>query len=100
MGSSCPSHGDVFADEPPTVPESVDQRQEIVFEYGDDLWIVSRSRGSPRRLTTGAGREFNPHFSPDGTKVAFSGEYEGYVDVYVIAAEGGVPRRLTYHPSA
>lgn len=71
---------------------------QIVFEYANDLWIVSREGGEARRLTTGIGREFSPHFSPDGSLVAFSGEYEGNVDVYVVPSAGGVPRRLTYHP--
>jgi tricorn protease len=77
----------------PTVSQT-----ELVFEYANDLWIVSRDGGEARRLTSGVGREFNPHFSPDGTQVAFSGEYDGNIDVYVIPASGGVPRRLTYHP--
>ncbi len=74
--------------------------KQIVFEYANDLWIVSRDGGEARQLTSGTGREFNPHFSPDGTEIAFSGEYAGNVDVYVVSAQGGVPRRLTYHPSA
>jgi tricorn protease len=75
-------------------------QNEIVFEYANDLWIVSRDGGEARRLTSGVGREFNPHFSPDGKLIAFSGEYDGNIDVYVIPASGGVPRRLTYHPGA
>jgi len=71
---------------------------QIAFEYANDLWIVSREGGEARRLTNGIGREFNPRFSPDGTLIAFSGEYEGNIDVYVVPAAGGVPRRLTYHP--
>ena len=71
---------------------------QIVFEYADDLWIAPRAGGEAHRLTTGVGREFNPHFSPDGTQIAFSGEYDGNVDVYVVPVKGGVPRRLTYHP--
>ena len=78
---------------------AVSQTQ-IAFEYANDLWIVSRDGGEARRLTTGVGREFSPHFSPDGTQIAFSGEYDGNVDVYVLSASGGVPRRLTYHPGA
>jgi tricorn protease len=74
--------------------------KDIVFEYGNDLWIVSRAGGNARRLTTGSGREFDAHFSPDGTQIAFTGEYEGNDDVYLVGAQGGVPRRLTYHPSA
>ena len=75
-------------------------QKEIVFEYANDLWIVPRDGGNARRLTAGSGRESDPHFSPDGTQIAFSGEYEGNVDVYVVSAGGGVPRRLTYHPDA
>jgi len=70
----------------------------IVFSYAGDLWIVGREGGEASRLTTGVGREFNPLFSPDGQWVAFTGEYDGNVDVYVIPASGGVPKRLTYHP--
>src|ERR1700729_1447015 len=74
-------------------------KTQIVFNYGGDLWIVSRDGGDARRLTSGIGTETNPFFSPDGTQVAFSGEYDGNVDVYVVSAAGGEPRRLTYHPA-
>lgn len=70
----------------------------IVFSYAGDLWSVGRDGGVTSRLTTGVGREFGPLFSPDGQWVAFTGEYDGNVDVYVVPAAGGVPRRLTYHP--
>ncbi len=72
----------------------------IVFSYASDLWSVPREGGDAVRLTAGPGIEANPVFSPDGSDVAFSGEYDGNVDVYVVSAGGGVPRRLTYHPSA
>jgi len=71
---------------------------QIVFSAESDLWIVSDKGGPARRLTSHPGDEHFPHFSPDGTKIAFSGEYDGNVDVYVISADGGVPRRLTWHP--
>ncbi|MBI1789186.1 MAG: PD40 domain-containing protein [Acidobacteria bacterium] len=70
----------------------------IVFAYAGDLWRVSREGGDAVRLTSGAGIETTPFFSPDGSKIAFTGEYDGNVDVYVMPAEGGVPRRLTHHP--
>jgi tricorn protease len=73
---------------------------EIAFVYAGDLWIVGRDGGAARRLTSGAGVETNPHFSPDGTEIAFTGEYDGNVDVYLVPAVGGVPRRLTWHPAA
>lgn len=73
-------------------------RTQIAFEYANDLWIVGREGGEARRLTNGIGRESGPHFSPDGALVAFTGEYDGNIDVYVVPAAGGVPRRITYHP--
>lgn len=72
----------------------------IVFAYAGDLWSVARQGGDAKRLTTGVGTETDPIFSPDGTQIAFTGEYDGNVDVYVVPAAGGVPKRLTYHPAA
>jgi tricorn protease len=74
-------------------------KTDIVFNYGGDLWIVSREGGNARQLTSGVGVEALPRFSPDGSMIAFSGEYDGNLDVYVVAAAGGVPKRLTYHPA-
>ena len=71
----------------------------IVFVYAGDLWSVPREGGEATRLTTGAGNETNPQFSPDGTQIAFTGEYDGNVDVFVMPAIGGVPKRLTWHPA-
>jgi tricorn protease len=73
-------------------------RTQIVFSYAGDLWIAPRGGGEASRLTTGVGNETSPQFSPDGTTVAFTGEYDGNVDLYTVPASGGVPRRLTYHP--
>jgi tricorn protease len=71
----------------------------IVFVYGGYLWSVPRGGGEARQLTTG-GHEGLPVFSPDGNWIAFSGQYDGNIDAYVIPAEGGEPRRLTWHPAA
>ncbi len=71
----------------------------IVFEYAGDLWSVSRGGGEAIHLTTNPGVEENPIFSPDGTQIAFTGEYDGNVDVFVMPAIGGVPKRLTWHPA-
>ena len=73
-------------------------KTQIVFSYAGDLWSVGRDGGVANRLTTGVGRESGPLFSPDGQWIAFTGEYDGNVDVYVMPASGGEPRRLTYHP--
>lgn len=75
-------------------------RTQIAFTYAGDLWVVSRDGGDARRLTTGVGIETDPMFSPDGSLIAFTGEYDGNRDVYVVSADGGLPRRLTYHPGA
>src|SRR5579872_545263 len=70
----------------------------VVFSYAGDLWIVPRDGGGARRLTTSPGIETDPCFSPDGTQIAFTGEYDGNIDVFTIPAAGGVPKRLTWHP--
>ncbi|HJZ91918.1 MAG TPA: PDZ domain-containing protein, partial [Gemmataceae bacterium] len=70
----------------------------VAFAYAGDLWVVDRAGGDARRLTAGVGLESYPVFSPDGSQIAFAGEYEGNLDVYVVPAAGGIPRRLTHHP--
>ncbi len=75
-------------------------RSQIVFSYAGDLWTVNRAGGTAARLTSGAGIETLPIFSPDGGTLAFTGEYDGNVDVYTLPATGGVPKRITYHPGA
>ena len=72
----------------------------IAFAYAGDLWIANTSGSEVRRLTSHIGRETNPRFSPDGSLVAFSAQYEGGSDVYVVPVEGGIPRRLTWHPGS
>ncbi len=61
---------------------------------------MSRKGGEARRLVTGSDRLGGPVFSPDGKWVAYTGDYHGNDDVYVVPADGGEPRRLTYHPGA
>jgi tricorn protease len=70
----------------------------IAFAYAGDLWLVAREGGEARLLTSGAGSKSDPVFSPDGSLIAYTGDYDGNVDVYVIPAGGGVPKRLTHHP--
>jgi tricorn protease len=71
----------------------------VVFSYGGDLWMASTAGGTARRLTAHPGVEFFAKFSPDGKWIAFTGQYDGDEQVYVIPAEGGVPRQLTYYPA-
>ncbi|MEO1261436.1 MAG: PDZ domain-containing protein [Bacteroidota bacterium] len=71
----------------------------IVFVYANDLWKVGINGGDAIRLTSGEGYESLPHFSPDEKWIAFTAEYGGNTDVYVVPAEGGTPKRLTWHPS-
>jgi tricorn protease len=73
---------------------------QIAFAYANNIWSAPRAGGAARRLTSFQGQTTNPHFSPDGRWIAFSGEYAGNFDVYVVSAEGGEPKRLTWHPGA
>lgn len=72
--------------------------RQVAFSYDGDLWIAQRDGSDPRRLTRHPGTETSPRFSPDGQLLAFSAEYDGNIDVYLIAVAGGAPKRLTYHP--
>ncbi len=74
-------------------------KDKIVFTYEGDLWLASTDGGDAHRITNDPGLEQWAKFSPDGSKVAFTAEYDGNTDVYVMDAGGGVPVRLTYHPS-
>ncbi|UCF67053.1 MAG: PD40 domain-containing protein [Acidobacteriota bacterium] len=73
-------------------------RQTVVFVYGEDIWSVPASGGVAQRLTINDGEEWFPKFSPDGSLIAFTGEYDGNRDVYVMDPQGGNIRRVTYHP--
>ena len=71
----------------------------IAFAYAGDLWLVAREGGEARLLTSGSGTKSDPVFSPDGSMIAYTGDYDGNVDVYVMPSAGGIPRRLTHHPA-
>jgi len=92
------STGGLAQEKPTLMRQPTMSRTQIVFSYAGDLWIAPRGGGEASRLTTGVGNESSPQFSPDGTTVAFTGEYDGNVDLYTVPASGGVPKRLTYHP--
>jgi tricorn protease len=87
------------ADQPPLLLQNPTlSRTQIAFNYGDDIWLVDRDGGEATRLIAGPGHSTGPFFSPDGTLVAYTGNYDENTDVYVVSAQGGQPTRLTYHP--
>ena len=72
----------------------------VVFSYLGDIWMANEDGSNVHRLTDNLAREVYPRFSPDGRSIAFSSNRYGNNDVYVIAATGGTPKRLTYHTGA
>ena len=70
---------------------------QIVFTYANDLWVIPKEGGTAIKLSSPAGVESYPKFSPDGKSIAFSGNYDGNNDAYTIPVNGGVPVRLTSH---
>jgi tricorn protease len=71
---------------------------QITFVYAGDVWVVPKAGGVAHRLSSPAGEEAFPRFSPDGAHIAFSGNYDGNGDIYVVPTMGGEPVRVTYHP--
>jgi tricorn protease len=71
----------------------------VVFTYAGDLWTASTQGGTAARLTAGPGLEMSARFSPDCRHIAFTGQYGGDSQVYVVSAAGGVPKQLTYYPA-
>src|SRR5207244_11785501 len=72
----------------------------VVFSYGGDLWTAPASGGTATRLTAHPGVELFAKFSPDGKWIAFTGQYDGDEQVYVITAAGGEPKQLTFYPAS
>lgn len=70
----------------------------IAFVYAGDIWIADRNGANPRQLTADPAEETNPVFSPDGSMIAFSANYDENRDVYILPIGGGQPKRLTWHP--
>lgn len=71
----------------------------VAFTYGGDIWTAPATGGTAIRLTAHPGMEVFAKFSPDGNWIAFTGQYDGDEQVYVIPATGGVPRQLTFYPA-
>lgn len=78
-------------------PDVHDDR--VVFSYGGDLWTASIEGGNAQRLTSHPGKELFPKFSPDGQWIAFTGQYGGDEQVYVMPVSGGEPTQLTFYPA-
>ncbi|MGD8318923.1 MAG: S41 family peptidase [Gemmatimonadota bacterium] len=72
---------------------------QVVFTYAGDLWTASSEGGTAVRLTAHPGLELFAKYSPDGKWIAFTGQYDGDEQVYVIPSTGGVPRQLTFYPA-
>lgn len=72
-------------------------KTQIVFSYANDLWLIPKEGGTATRLSSPPGTETFPKFSPDGSTIAFTGNYDGNPDVYLLPVNGGVPARLTEH---
>ena len=70
----------------------------LAFVYAGDIWIAAPDGSNPVRLTSHPADERDPVFSPDGTKIAYTANYDGNADVFVIDVRGGEPQRLTWHP--
>jgi tricorn protease len=91
---------------PAPAPGGVDARMlrypdvsatQIAFVYAGDIWVAPKTGGDAMRLSSPKGEEIFPRFSPDGSQIAFSGDYDGNLDIYVMPATGGLPKRLTFH---
>ena len=90
--------GDLFAQVNARILQYPDVSQtQITFYYGGDLWIAPKEGGTASKLTNALGQEILPRFSPDGSKIAFSGNYNGNIDIYVIPSNGGMAERVTHH---
>ena len=95
----------VSAASPAAAPQALAMQPDLLgdlvaFVHAEDIWTVPTSGGIARRITFHEGEEKAPKFSPDGKLIAFTGEYDGNTDVYVMNAEGGNITRLTWHPGA
>nr|MCU0253920.1 PDZ domain-containing protein [Acidobacteriota bacterium] len=90
---------------PPAAPQALALQPDlhgdlVAFVHAEDIWTVPAAGGVAKRITFHEGEEKMPKFSPDGTRIAFTADYDGNPDVYVMNTEGGDITRLTFHPGA
>lgn len=98
---SAPAFAQPSGSQPPLLLRSPSLSQDrIAFRYADDVWTVNREGGMAERLTSNGAVEAGPYFSPDGTSIAYSARLQGNLDVYIVPATGGVPKRITWHPDS
>ncbi|KGJ90485.1 S41 family peptidase [Thalassotalea sp. ND16A] len=76
------------------------QGNTIVFTYGQEIWKTELGNLNAKRITSFQGQAQNPKLSPDGNWIAFTGQYNGNSDVYIVNVNGGMPKQLTWHPGA
>jgi tricorn protease len=88
----------VFAQETRLLRSPSISHNKISFVYAGDIWVANKDGSNVKRITSFDGVEANPHFSPNGESIAFTGEYDGNMDVYLVSVDGGDPKRLTWHP--
>ena len=105
LGLSTPPPASAATDSS-TTPDRLDARMmrqpavsatQIAFVYAGDIWLADKSGGVALRLSSPKGEESFPRFSPDGGWLAFTGDYDGNEDIYVMPVTGGLPRRITHH---
>ena len=87
-----------FATSPLLLRDPSISKDHVAFVYAGDIWTAPRDGGEAIRLTSEGTITSGPYFSPDGTRIAYSARIAGAEDVYVIDANGGVPKRLTWNP--
>ena len=97
---AAPLHAQVSTSDTRLLSQPAVSATQVAFAYAGDLWTAKLDGSDVRRLTSADGDETAPVFSRDGKWIAFAGNYDGNVDVYVVPAGGGEPKRLSWHPGA
>ena len=92
MPMLCVAHSLSAQDEARLLRFPATHGDQVVFTYAGDLYSVPANGGTARKLTSHVGFEMFARFSPDGKSIAFTGQYDGNTEVYLILAEGGVPK--------